>query len=78
LVDGIGEKGLTATVTDNLSRNFCRQFARVYLGEEEYQRWSRLSELRSELEFMEMHITRLIAGLAALIRKYKGKFILMS
>ncbi|MCX6178970.1 MAG: hypothetical protein NT163_06335 [Chlorobiales bacterium] len=75
LVDGISEKGLTATAKGNLPRNFCRQAARVFLGEEEYQRWSRLGELRSELEFMEMHITRLVAGLVALIRKYKGKFI---
>jgi len=76
LVDGIGEKGLTATATGNLPRNFCRQSAKAYVGEEEYQRWSRYGELRSEPEFSEMNITRLVAGLAGLIRKYKGKFIL--
>lgn len=46
------------------------------MGEEEYLRWSRFGELRSEPEFREMHTTRLVAELAGLIRKYKGKFIL--
>ena len=76
LVDGIGDDGLKATATGNLPRNFCRESARTFLGEEEYLRWSRFGELKKEPEFREMHTTRLVAGLAGLIRKYKGKFIL--
>lgn len=76
LAGAIGDDGLKATATGNLPRNFCRDSARIYLGEEEYQRWSKFGELRSELEFREMHTARLVAGLAGLIRKYKGKFIL--
>jgi len=76
LADAIGEGGLKATATGNLPRSFCRESARTFLGEEEYQRWSRYGELRSEPDFREMHTTRLVAGLAGLIRKYKGKFIL--
>lgn len=76
LADGIGPDGLKATATGNLPRNFCRQCARTHFGEEEYQRWSRYGELRSEPEFRELHVTRLVAELAGLIRKYKGKFIL--
>lgn len=76
LADAIGDEGLKATATGNLPRSFCRESARVYLGEEEYQRWSRHGELRSEPEFRKMHTVRLVAGLAGLIRKYKGKFIL--
>jgi hypothetical protein len=76
LVNAIGDEGLKATATGNLPRNFCREAARTYLGEEEYQRWSRFGEMRSETEFKEMHVTRLVAELAGLIRKYKGKFIL--
>ena len=76
LVDAIGEGGLKATATGNLPRSFCRESARTFLGEEEYQRWSRYGELRSEPEFREMHTTRLVAGMAGLVRKYKGKFIL--
>lgn len=76
LADAIGNDGLKATATGNLPRSFCRESARVYLGDEEYQRWSKYGELRSEPEFSEMHTVRLVAGLAGLIRKYKGKFIL--
>jgi len=76
LVDGIGDDGLKATATGNLPRNFCRESAQSYYGEEEYRRISRFGELRTEPEFREMHTTRLVAGLAGLIRKYKGKFIL--
>ncbi|HBG06746.1 MAG: hypothetical protein A2075_14625 [Geobacteraceae bacterium GWC2_58_44] len=76
LADGIGEQGLKATATGNLPRNFCRESARAYLGDEEYRQWSRLGELRSEPEFEEMHVTRLVAEMAGLIRNYKGKFIL--
>jgi hypothetical protein len=76
LVDAIGEQGLKATATGNLPRNFCRESALAYLGEEEYQRWSQYGELRSEPEFREMHVARLVAELAGLVRKYKGKFIL--
>ncbi|MRR06017.1 MAG: hypothetical protein EG828_03595 [Deltaproteobacteria bacterium] len=76
LTDAIGDDGLKATATGNLPRSFCRESAKTFLGEEEYQRWSCYGELRSEPEFREMHTTRLVAGLAGLIRKYKGKFIL--
>jgi hypothetical protein len=76
LVDGIGDDGLKATATGNLPRNFCRESAQSYYGEEEYRRISRFGELRTEPEIREMHVTRLVAGLAGLIRKYKGKFIL--
>jgi len=76
LADAIGEDGLKATATGNLPRTFCRESARKYWGEEEYQRHSRYGELRSEPEFRDLHIARLVAELAGLIRKYKGKFIL--
>ena len=76
LADAIGDDGLKATATGNLPRGFCRESARAFVGEAEYQEWSRLGEPRSEPEFREMHRTRLVAGLAGLIRNYKGKFVL--
>lgn len=76
LADGIGEAGLKPTATGNLPRQFCRDTAKAYLGEEEYIRWSKYGELKSEPEFSELHVTRLVAEMAGLIRKYKGKFIL--
>lgn len=75
LLDGVGADGLKATATGNLPRNFCRDAALAYMGEEKYAQWSRLGALRSEPDFGELHVTRLVAGLAGLIRKYKGKFI---
>ena len=76
LVEAIGEKGLKPTVTGNLPRGFCRQTARTYYGEEKYQKRSRFGEIRTETEFYDLHVTRIVAELAGLLRKYKGKFIL--
>lgn len=76
LAEAIGDKGLKPTVTGNLPRAFCRESARIFWGEEEYRHWSRYGELRSEPEFHQLHVTRLVGEMAGLIRKYKGKFIL--
>ncbi len=76
LAAGIGADGVKATATGNLPREFCRQAARSYFGEEGYLKKYRLGEPRSEPEFFELHVVRLVAGLAGLVRTYKGKFIL--
>ena len=76
LIDAIGDDGLKATATGNLPRNFCRETARAFWGEEEYARHSRYGELRSEDQFAGLNVTRLVAVLAGLIRMYKGKFII--
>jgi hypothetical protein len=76
LIDGVGEKGLKPTATGNLPRDFCRQTARLYWGEERYLEISRRGELRTETAFFDLHVTRLVAELAGLLRKYQGKFIL--
>ncbi|WP_277058739.1 hypothetical protein [Trichlorobacter lovleyi] len=76
LADGIGETGIKPTATGNLPRQFCRDVAKAYLGDEEYVRWSKYGELKSEPEFRELHITRLVAEMAKLVKTYKGKFIL--
>ncbi len=76
LTDAIGEKGLKPTAKGNLPRKFCREAALAYWGEEVYQENTRFGGINREEDFSEMHITRLVAELAGLIRKYKGKFIL--
>lgn len=76
LVDGIGEKGLKPTATGNLPRHFCQQTALLYWGEERYLEKTRYGQLRTETEFFHLHVTRLVAELAGLLRKYRGKFIL--
>ena len=75
LVDGVGDKGLKPTATGNLPLKFCREAALAYWGEEEYARHTRYGKIRSETNFFDMHCLRLVAGLAGLVRKYKGRFI---
>lgn len=76
LADAIGDDGLKATATGNLPRGFCQEAALSFLGEEEYEERTRYGGIRSEPDFFEMHCLRLVAELAGLVRKYKGKFIL--
>lgn len=75
LVEAIGDKGLKATATGNLPRNFCRESARAFWGEAKYQNRTKIFSIRTEPEFQEMHCLRIVAELAGIIRKYKGKFI---
>jgi hypothetical protein len=76
LSDAIGEQGLKATAKGNLPRNFCREAALVYWGEQRYQENTRYGGINREKDFDDLHVTRLVAELAGLIRKYKGRFIL--
>lgn len=76
LAAAIGEQGLKATVRGNLPQKFVREAARAFLGEEKYGEHTRFGGFHSEPDFYDLHVTRLVAGLSGLIRKYKGKFIL--
>ncbi len=76
LVNAIGDEGLKATATGNLPRNFCREAALAFLGEEGYGEYIRYGGINSETDFFELHVTRLVAETAGLVRKYKGKFII--
>ncbi|MCP5346603.1 MAG: SEC-C metal-binding domain-containing protein [Gammaproteobacteria bacterium] len=76
LTDAIGEQGLKPTAKGNLPRNFCREAALVYWREQRYQDNTRYGGINREEDFDDLHVTRLVAELAGLIRKYKGRFIL--
>lgn len=76
LLEAVGEKGLKPTAKGNLPQKFCRGAALAYWGEEDYQENTRFGGINREEDFFELHITRLVAELAGLLRKYKGKFIL--
>ena len=78
LIEGLGDKGEKATTTGNLPRNLCRDIAMAYWGGEKYQENYRYGELRTEPEFFDLHVTRLVSGLCGFVRKYKGKFIVSS
>jgi hypothetical protein len=78
LVEAIGESGLKATATGNLPLKFCKTLAQQ-LREEEKDNDARLlliGGIRSEKDLEVLHCTRLVAQLAGLIRKYRGKFVL--
>lgn len=78
LVNAIGEDGLKLTATGNLPLKLVRDAALTFWGEDRYQENTRFGNIRCEHDFYELHVTRIVAGLAGLIRKYKGKFILSS
>lgn len=76
LTDAIGEEGLKPTAKGNLPRNFCRGAAASYGEEKAHQERTRFGGINREDDFDDLHVTRLVAELAGLIRKYKGRFIL--
>ncbi len=76
LAEAVGEKGLTPTAKGNLPQRFCREAALSFWGREEYEDRTKYGAIRSEMDFLDMHSLRLVAELAGLVRKYKGKFIL--
>jgi hypothetical protein len=76
LTNAIGEQGLKPTAKGNLPRNFCREAALVYWGEQQYQEKARFRGINREDDFADLHVTRLVAELSGLMRKYKGRLIL--
>ena len=76
LTEAIGEQGLKPTARGNLPRKFCREAALAYWGEKVYREKTRFGGINREEQFPDLHITRLVAELAGLIRKYRGRFIL--
>jgi hypothetical protein len=76
LTDAIGKQGLKPTAKGNLPRNFCREAALAYWGEHSFQENTRYGGINREEDFTDLHVTRLVAELSGLMRKYKGRFIL--
>lgn len=76
LAEAIGETGLKPTAKGNLPRNFCREAALAFWGEETYRDRTRYGNINKEENFFDLHVIRTVAELAGLIRKYKGRFIL--
>lgn len=75
LVEAIGEDGLKPTATGNLPLKVVREVAHTALGEEKYKRFTRFAGINSEVDFPLLHVTRITAEFAGLIRKYKGRFV---
>ena len=76
LAEAIGDKGLKPTVKGNLPRNTCREVTLGWLGDAGYEEYTRIGGINGEHDAPEVHTTRIVAELAGLIRKYRGRFIL--
>lgn len=76
LAEAIGDDGLKPTAKGNLPRNFCRETALAYWGEAGYRERTRFGGINQERDFHDLHVTRVVAELAGLVRKYRGRFVL--
>jgi len=76
LAEAIGESGLKATAKGNLPLKFCKAMAEHIEQQDNGIRRLRLGGISSEVDLDQLHCTRLVAQLAGLIRKYRGKFVL--
>jgi hypothetical protein len=76
LTEAIGEQGLKSTAKGNLPQKFCREAAVIFRREESSRKNILFGSVNREDDFFDLHVTRLVAELAGLIRKYKGHFIL--
>ncbi len=70
----IGEKGLKPTAAGNLPVELVRSAADAFLGR--YPEQNPFFPMRREDDFLDLHVTRLVAGLAGLVRKHNRRFIL--
>jgi len=76
LVEAIGESGLKTTAKGNLPLKFCKAMAEQIRQQHTGIRRLRIGGISSEVDLEALHCTRLVAQLAGLIRKYRGKFVL--
>jgi len=80
LMEAIGESGLKSTAKGNLPLKFCKAMAEQLRQADDEEggsiRLLRIGGIRSEVDLEVLHCTRLVAQLAGLIRKYRGKFVL--
>ena len=76
LAEKLGEKGAKATATGNLPRQLCRDAARMCWGDFLYEQRTQLKGINRETDFWELHVVHVLADIAGLIRKHRGRLIL--
>lgn len=75
LVEAIGDSGIKPTAKGNLPRALCRELALVHWGESEHAERTRFGGINTETDFFDLHVVHVVAQLAGLVRRYKGKII---
>ncbi len=73
VAQGIGEKGVRATAKGNLPLSVCKPI-RVAFSNPLRPKFN--DSIRTETDFFELHVARLIFELSGLIKKQKGRFSL--
>ncbi len=76
LIEAIGDDGLKATATGNLPRRFCQEAAQACRGKEGFSEIAMLRGVNTEPDFFDLHVMRIVAVMAGLVRKLKGRFVL--
>lgn len=76
LTSALATQTLKATPKGNLPRAFCRSAAQAYDEAGGRDPLARFERVNKEEDFYDLHVTRIVAQSAGLIRKYKGYFVL--
>lgn len=76
MAEAIGEAGVKTTAKGNLPRALCHSAYNAYPGVVTNDPMADLISVNREDDFQALHVTRLVARMAGLIRKYKGRFLL--
>jgi len=79
MAEAIGESGLKTTAKGNLPLKFCKSMAEQLRSTKDKEVMGHrllIGGISSEVDLDILHCTRLVAQLAGLIRKYRGKFVL--
>ena len=76
LANGCGDRGLKATAKGFLPQLFCQQAATTFWSNDEHDKKIPRFKIRKELDFGELHVVRIVAQTAGLLRKYRGRFML--
>jgi hypothetical protein len=75
LVSEIGEKGVKTTVTGNLPRAVVFSIAEKVLDKKELEMLTDGGFIRSETDWLDLHVTRIIAVCSGMVRKIHGRFV---
>lgn len=76
LYEAIGDKGIKPTAKGNLPRAQCRDLADAYRARFGQNDDSWHGPVNTETDFIELHAVHVLAGLAGLCRKYRGRIII--
>lgn len=75
LIEAIGEEGIKLTAKGNLGQKFCQKASEVYFDRYP-EPFPSGRPIRTETNFEPLHVIRLTAQLAGLLRKHKGRLML--